>query len=93
MVAGELIAETVDVDYTVVGGESVSFDGRLAHRYRNESHKRTGMILSVTPPNPSAALTRDSELSGRGQVPRRSQSARNVRSTQLPVLSKMRANN
>ncbi|WP_213767514.1 hypothetical protein [Caballeronia sp. dw_19] len=41
-------------DYTVVGGESVSFDGRLAHRYRNESDKQTEIILSVTPPNPYA---------------------------------------
>ncbi|WP_160172489.1 cupin domain-containing protein [Caballeronia sordidicola] len=52
MVAGELIAEVAGVDYTVVGGESVSFDGRLAHRYRNESDKQTEIILSVTPPNP-----------------------------------------
>jgi uncharacterized cupin superfamily protein len=52
VVAGELIAEVAGVDYTVVGGEGVSFDGRLAHRYRNESDKQTEIILSVTPPNP-----------------------------------------
>ena len=52
VVAGELIAEIAGIDYTVVGGESVSFDGRLAHRYRNESDKQTEIILSVTPPNP-----------------------------------------
>lgn len=52
VVRGELVAEIAGVDYTVVGGESVSFDARLPHRYSNRSQSPTEIILSVTPPNP-----------------------------------------
>jgi len=36
----------------VAAGESISFDSRLPHRYRNGSTTPTEIILSVTPPNP-----------------------------------------
>ena len=52
VVAGELIAQIAGVDYPVLAGESISFDARLPHRYRNQSQQPTEIILSVTPPNP-----------------------------------------
>lgn len=52
VVGGELVAEIAGVDYTVRSGESISFDARLPHRYRNASQVPTEIILSVTPPNP-----------------------------------------
>ncbi len=47
-----LIAQIDGVDYTIAAGESISFDARLPHRYRNTSSSPTEIILSVTPPNP-----------------------------------------
>ncbi|NML35521.1 cupin domain-containing protein [Paraburkholderia antibiotica] len=52
VIAGNLIAQIDGVDYMVAAGESVSFDARLPHRYRNTSSSPTEIILSVTPPNP-----------------------------------------
>ncbi|MDR3100150.1 MAG: cupin domain-containing protein [Paraburkholderia sp.] len=52
VIQGELVAQIDGVDYTVVAGESISFDARLPHRYRNTSSSATEIILSVTPPNP-----------------------------------------
>ena len=52
VVAGELTAQIAGVDYAVLAGESISFDSRLPHRYRNGSTVPTEIILSVTPPNP-----------------------------------------
>jgi transcriptional regulator with XRE-family HTH domain len=52
VVSGALVAQVAGVDYTVVGGESISFDSRLPHRYLNQSTTPTEIILSVTPPNP-----------------------------------------
>lgn len=52
VIAGELVAQIDGVDYTVAAGESVSFDARLPHLYRNASSAPTEIILSVTPPNP-----------------------------------------
>lgn len=52
VVSGELTAQIDGVEYPVVAGESISFDSRLPHRYRNSSSTQTEIILSVTPPNP-----------------------------------------
>jgi transcriptional regulator with XRE-family HTH domain len=52
VVSGELIAQIAGVDYRVIGGESISFDARLPHRYRNMSASQTEAILSMTPPSP-----------------------------------------
>jgi transcriptional regulator with XRE-family HTH domain len=52
VVAGRLVAQVAGVDYQVVGGESISFDSRLPHRYLNQSQSPVEIILSVTPPNP-----------------------------------------
>ncbi|WP_259461431.1 helix-turn-helix domain-containing protein [Paraburkholderia fungorum] len=51
VIRGELVAQIAGVDYAVNGGESISFDARLPHRYRNASQAPTEIILSVTPPN------------------------------------------
>ena len=52
VIAGELIAQIDGIEYQVAAGESISFDSRLPHRYRNGSTTPTEIILSVTPPNP-----------------------------------------
>lgn len=52
VVSGTLVAQIAGVDYVVHGGESISFDSRLPHRYLNQSQAPTEIILSVTPPNP-----------------------------------------
>lgn len=52
VIRGELIAQIAGVDYLVASGESISFDARLAHRYRNDSATATEILLSITPPSP-----------------------------------------
>ncbi len=52
VIAGELIAEVAGTDYPVRAGESISFDARQAHRYRNAGEAESEFILSVTPPVP-----------------------------------------
>lgn len=52
VVSGTLVAQIAGVDYAVAGGESISFDSRLPHRYLNQSKSPVEIILSVTPPNP-----------------------------------------
>ena len=51
VVSGQLIAQVAGVDYTVLTGESISFDSRLPHRYRNDSQESVEFILAGSPPN------------------------------------------
>ncbi|AUT46586.1 helix-turn-helix domain-containing protein [Achromobacter sp. AONIH1] len=52
VIQGELVAQIAGVDHLVKSGESISFDARLAHRYRNDSSGTVEIILSITPPSP-----------------------------------------
>lgn len=49
---GEIVAEVDGRDHVVTAGEAISFDSRLAHRYRNDSGGPATFILAVTPPTP-----------------------------------------
>ncbi|MFD0431025.1 cupin domain-containing protein [Streptomyces zhihengii] len=52
VLTGTLTVELGGESRTVVVGEAITFDGRQAHRYRNETPETVEFIVSVTPPNP-----------------------------------------
>lgn len=52
VITGEVVAEIGGESYTLTAGESVTFDSRLAHLYRNASDQRAHLIIAVTPPTP-----------------------------------------
>ncbi len=52
VITGEVVAEIGGDSYTLSAGESVTFDSRLAHLYRNASDQRAHLIIAVTPPTP-----------------------------------------
>ncbi|MEU1588285.1 cupin domain-containing protein [Micromonospora sp. NPDC005710] len=49
---GEVVADIGGESYTLTAGESVTFDSRLAHPYRNASEQPAHLIIAVTPPTP-----------------------------------------
>ncbi|MEU8215633.1 cupin domain-containing protein [Micromonospora taraxaci] len=49
---GEQVEQVGGESYTLTAGESVTFDSRLAHLYRNASGERAHLIIAVTPPTP-----------------------------------------
>ncbi|SCF09726.1 helix-turn-helix domain-containing protein [Micromonospora chokoriensis] len=52
VVTGEVVAQIGAESYTLTAGESVTFDSRLAHLYRNASGEHAHLIIAVTPPTP-----------------------------------------
>ncbi|MEU4531476.1 helix-turn-helix domain-containing protein [Micromonospora ureilytica] len=52
VVTGQVVAEIGGESYTLTAGESVTFDSRLAHLYRNASEQPAHLIIAVTPPTP-----------------------------------------
>lgn len=52
VVAGTLTVEFDRSSYTVAAGESVTFDSRQPHRYRNASPAPTEIVLAINPPMP-----------------------------------------
>ncbi|MFD6682977.1 helix-turn-helix domain-containing protein [Micromonospora parva] len=52
VITGEVVADIGGDSYTLSAGESVTFDSRLAHLYRNASDQRAHLIIAVTPPTP-----------------------------------------
>lgn len=52
VIEGELVVEMGEEQYALSAGQSITFDSRLAHRYRNVSQASTVIVLAVTPPTP-----------------------------------------
>lgn len=52
VISGELLVEAGGSEYTIRENESITFDSRLPHRYRNPSQHETIIVLAVTPPTP-----------------------------------------
>ncbi|MFE9914144.1 helix-turn-helix domain-containing protein [Micromonospora sp. NPDC005553] len=52
VITGAVVAEIGGESYALTAGESVTFDSRLAHLYRNASDQRAHLIIAVTPPTP-----------------------------------------
>lgn len=52
VVAGTLTVELDGVPRVVAAGEAITFDSRLAHRYRNGAAERVEFLISVAPPTP-----------------------------------------
>lgn len=49
---GTVTAEIDGTKYDIVGGESVTFDSRLPHRYVNLTDRPARLLIAVTPPTP-----------------------------------------
>lgn len=52
VVSGELVVEVNDVAHPLHENESMTFDARMPHRYRNLSPHDATFVLAVTPPTP-----------------------------------------
>lgn len=52
VIEGDLVIELAGEQYELTAGQSITFDSRLAHRYRNLSTTQTIIVLAVTPPTP-----------------------------------------
>jgi transcriptional regulator with XRE-family HTH domain len=52
VLAGEIVAEINGEKHRLAEGESITFDSRLPHRYRNDSADAARIIIAVTPPTP-----------------------------------------
>lgn len=52
VLTGVLTVELGGDRHTVTAGEAITFDGRQAHLYRNDTAEPVEFIVSVTPPNP-----------------------------------------
>lgn len=52
VVKGQIVAEVGAQEFKVHAGDALTFDSRLAHRFRNDSSKVAVILLAVTPPNP-----------------------------------------
>jgi transcriptional regulator with XRE-family HTH domain len=52
VLAGTLTVEVDGAPRAVAAGEAITFDSRLAHRYRNDGDVRAEFLLSVAPPMP-----------------------------------------
>ena len=52
VLAGEIEAEVNGDKYQLTEGESITFDSRLPHRYRNDSAAPARIVIAVTPPTP-----------------------------------------
>jgi transcriptional regulator with XRE-family HTH domain len=49
---GEVVVEIETDRYVLVTGDALTFDSRLAHRFRNESATSATYLVAVTPPVP-----------------------------------------
>lgn len=52
VISGQIVADVGDERFVIDTGEALTFDSRLAHRYRNETDVEAVMLIAVTPPNP-----------------------------------------
>lgn len=52
VLAGTVVVEVGDARHVVTGGEALTFDSRLPHRYVNDSEERAVMLLAISPPVP-----------------------------------------
>nr|WP_256451815.1 cupin domain-containing protein [Leucobacter rhizosphaerae] len=52
VISGTLDVEVGGTSYTIQENESITFDSRLPHRYRNATQQDTTIVLAVTPPTP-----------------------------------------
>lgn len=52
VLAGQLTVEVGERTHEVAAGESITFDSRQPHRYRNAGAAEVEFLICVTPPNP-----------------------------------------
>lgn len=52
VISGRLTVEIGEASHELEEGQSITFDARLPHRYRNDSDESVAMVLAVTPPTP-----------------------------------------
>ncbi|HEY3504473.1 MAG TPA: cupin domain-containing protein [Actinocatenispora sp.] len=52
VLAGTVVAEVDGERHELAEGDAITFDSRLAHRYRNDSDAPARLVIAVTPPTP-----------------------------------------